>query len=56
MSDDKDLTSAGVPWNDVPEFARRYVAWMDGTARFGTDTATNLDVSRCRTFSMHWHI
>jgi hypothetical protein len=25
-----DLTSAGVPWSDVPEFARPYVAWMDG--------------------------
>ena len=39
MSDNKDLTSAGVPWNEVPEFARRRVAWIDGwTARPGTNT------------------
>jgi hypothetical protein len=25
-----DLTSAGVPWNEVPEFARDDVAWIDG--------------------------
>jgi hypothetical protein len=25
-----DLTSAGVPWTEVPEFARPYVAWIDG--------------------------
>jgi len=25
-----DVTSAGVPWNEVPEFARRDVAWIDG--------------------------
>jgi hypothetical protein len=25
-----DLTSADVPWSDVPEAARPYVAWMDG--------------------------
>ena len=24
------LTSAGVPWDEVPEFARPAVAWMDG--------------------------
>lgn len=30
MSDDKDLTSAGVPWSGVPEFARHPVEWMDG--------------------------
>jgi hypothetical protein len=24
-----DLTSAGVPWSEVPEFARPCVAWMD---------------------------
>jgi hypothetical protein len=26
----EDLTSAGVPWKEVPEFARPYVAWIDG--------------------------
>jgi hypothetical protein len=30
MSDEKDVTSAGVPWNEVPEFARHHVEWMDG--------------------------
>jgi hypothetical protein len=30
MSDEKDLTSAGVPWSEVPEFARHHVEWMDG--------------------------
>jgi hypothetical protein len=25
-----DLTSAGVPWSEVPEFARPHVAWIDG--------------------------
>jgi hypothetical protein len=29
-----DLTPAGVLWSDVPEFARPYVAWMDG--RYGS--------------------
>ena len=24
------LTSAGVPWHEVPEFARHHVEWMDG--------------------------
>ena len=24
------LTSAGVPWSEVPEFARPDVAWIDG--------------------------
>ena len=24
------FTSAGVPWNEVPDFARAAVAWMDG--------------------------
>jgi len=27
---DQDLTSAGVPWSEVPEFARADVAWIDG--------------------------
>jgi hypothetical protein len=30
MSDEKDVTSAGVPWSEVPEFARHHVEWMDG--------------------------
>jgi hypothetical protein len=30
MSDEKDLTSAGVPWSEVPEFARHHVEWIDG--------------------------
>ena len=25
-----ELTSAGVPWSEVPEFARAHVAWIDG--------------------------
>jgi hypothetical protein len=25
-----DVTSAGVPWSEVPEFARPHVEWMDG--------------------------
>ena len=25
-----ELTSAGVPWSEVPEFARPDVAWIDG--------------------------
>jgi hypothetical protein len=25
-----ELTSAGVPWSEVPELARPHVAWMDG--------------------------
>jgi len=24
------ITSAGVPWSEVPEFARPHVAWIDG--------------------------
>jgi hypothetical protein len=26
----KDVTSAGVPWSEVPDFAKPDVAWMDG--------------------------
>jgi hypothetical protein len=25
-----DVTSAGVPWSEIPEFARADVEWMDG--------------------------
>jgi len=30
MSDEKDRTSTGVPFHEVPEFARHHVDWMDG--------------------------
>jgi hypothetical protein len=30
MIENDDLTSAGVPWSEVPEFARHTVAWIDG--------------------------
>jgi len=30
MSDEEDLTSAGVPWSEVLEFAGNDVEWMDG--------------------------
>jgi hypothetical protein len=33
-----ELTSAGVPWREVPEFARHHVAWIDG--RHGSAQAT----------------
>src|SRR6516164_11718423 len=29
-----EFTSAGVPWSEVPEFARPHVAWIDG--RYGS--------------------
>jgi hypothetical protein len=36
------VTSAGVNWNEVPEFARHHVAWIDG--RYGaTETALHPD-------------
>lgn len=35
-----ELTSAGVPWSEVPEFARADVAWMDG--RHGSATQSSL--------------
>jgi hypothetical protein len=30
VNDKPDLTSAGVRWSEVPDFARPYVAWIDG--------------------------
>ena len=33
-----ELTSAGVPWREVPEFARHYVEWMN--VRHGSAQAT----------------
>lgn len=28
--DTDDVTSAGVPWSEVPDFARPHVVWIDG--------------------------
>jgi hypothetical protein len=44
MSDDKDLTSAGVPWNEVPEFARHQVEWMDGRHGPAQDRLPSVEV------------
>jgi hypothetical protein len=33
-----EVTSAGVPWSEVPEFARADVAWIDG--RHGSAQST----------------
>src|SRR5262245_32922868 len=44
MSDNEDLTSAGIPWNQVPEFARRHVAWMDGRHGPAQTTLPGLDI------------
>ena len=30
MSQKEDVTSAGVPWSQVPEFAKHHVEWIDG--------------------------
>ena len=30
MSDDEDRTSTGVPFSEVPEFAKHHVEWIDG--------------------------
>jgi hypothetical protein len=30
MSENEDVTSAGLRWSQVPEFARYQVEWMDG--------------------------
>lgn len=29
-TESEDVTSAGVPWSEVPEFARHHVEWIDG--------------------------
>ena len=39
-----ELTSAGVPWSEVPEFARPDVAWIDG--RHGSAQSA-IAVCRC---------
>ena len=44
MSRDEDLTSAGIPWSEVPEFAQRQVAWMDGRHGPASDRLPSLDV------------
>ncbi len=44
MSTDEDLTSAGLPWNEVPEFARHQVAWIDGRQGSAPTLLPPLDV------------
>ena len=39
-----ELTSAGVPWTEVPEFARHDVAWMDGRHGPAESLLPSLDV------------
>ena len=39
-----ELTSAGVPWREVPEFARHYVEWMDGRHGSAQATLPSVDV------------
>ena len=42
--DGPDLTSAGVPWSEVPEFARPDVAWMDGRQGSARSPLPTIDV------------
>ena len=44
MFDNEDRTSTGVPRNEVPEFARRHVAWMDGRHGSAKTPLPNTDV------------
>ena len=39
-----ELTSASVPWSEVPEFARRDVAWMDGRHGSAQQPLPSVDV------------
>src|SRR4051794_5969233 len=39
-----ELTSAGVPWREVPEFARHSVEWMDGRHGSAQATLPSVDV------------
>jgi hypothetical protein len=39
-----EFTSAGVPWSEVPEFARRDVAWMDGRHGSAQQPLPSVDV------------
>jgi hypothetical protein len=38
-----EFTSAGVPWRDVPEFARSHVVWMDGGNGAAQSTLPSID-------------
>jgi len=44
MSKGKEHTSAGVPWSDVPDFARDHVAWMDGRQGSAQTPLPSVDV------------
>src|SRR5258705_12338114 len=39
-----ELTSAGVPWSEVPEFARGDVAWIDGRRGSAQSSLPPIDV------------
>jgi hypothetical protein len=39
-----ELTSAGVPWSEVPEFARADVAWIDGRQGSAQSSLPPVDV------------
>jgi hypothetical protein len=39
-----ELTSAGVPWSEVPEFARADVAWIDGRHGSAQSSLPSVDV------------
>jgi hypothetical protein len=39
-----ELTSAGVPWSEVPEFARPDVAWIDGRHGSAQSSLPPIDV------------
>src|SRR5262245_21505467 len=39
-----ELTSAGVPWSEVPEFARHHVAWIDGRHGSAQSPLPSVDV------------
>ena len=39
-----ELTSAGVPWSEVPDFARAHVAWIDGRHGSAQSSLPSVDV------------
>jgi hypothetical protein len=39
-----EFTSAGVPWSEVPEFARADVAWIDGRHGLAESSLPPVDV------------
>lgn len=43
VSASSDVTSAGVPWSEVPDFALSYVEWMDGRHGPATETLPPID-------------